>query len=206
MTDLKHSPIENIFAFLIGTTIVSFGLAIFQSAGLLTGGTVGIAFLIHYATEAANGEYGVSLGWAFFLINLPFYLLAWRKKGWRFTVATFVAVGLVSILTSVHSRWAVLHLAHPLYAALVGGSMLGVGLLILFRHQASLGGVNIVALYAQERFKWRAGYVLLSVDIVIVLAALAIADLATVAYSVVGAITMNMAIAMNHRPNLYRAA
>ena len=55
MTDLKHSPIENIFAFLIGTTIVSFGLAIFQSAGLLTGGTVGIAFLIHYATEAANG-------------------------------------------------------------------------------------------------------------------------------------------------------
>ena len=78
--------------------------------------------------------------------------------------------------------------------------------MILFRHQASFGGVNIVALYAQERFKWRAGYVLLSVDIVIVLAALAIADLATVAYSVVGAITMNMAIAMNHRPNRYRAA
>ena len=163
-------------------------------------------FLFLYATETAPGQGGVPLGLAFFLINLPFYALAWRKKGWRFTLATFVAVGMVSILTDIHGRMVILQLAHPLYAALVGGPMLGVGLLILFRHQGSLGGVNIVALYLQDRFAWRAGYVLLAVDMVIMMVALAVADVPTVLYSIIGGVTMNMAIAMNHPPNRYRAA
>jgi len=43
------------------------------------------------------------------------------------------------------------------YAAVFGGFAMGVGLLILFRHRASLGGVNILALFLQERFGLRAG-------------------------------------------------
>ena len=49
-------------------------MAFFTSAGLLTGGTAGLAFLLHYAT-------GIGFGKTFFVLNLPFYWLALRKLG-----------------------------------------------------------------------------------------------------------------------------
>ena len=51
----------------------------FGHTGLLTGGTAGVAFLIHYAT-------GWNFGLVFFAINLPFYGLAWKRMGKRFTL------------------------------------------------------------------------------------------------------------------------
>ena len=53
--------------------------------------------------------------------------------------------------------------------------MLVLGLLMLFRHRASLGGVNILALYMQERFGFRAGAVQMAIDASIVLAAIFVA-------------------------------
>ena len=41
-----HTLIEDILAILIGTLFVSFGIAMFKQAGLLTGSTAGLAFLI----------------------------------------------------------------------------------------------------------------------------------------------------------------
>ena len=71
---------------------VSLGIFLFHQVGLLTGGTAGLAFLIHYAT-------GITFGKAFFVLNLPFYWLALRKMGWAFTLKTFIAVALLSVLT-----------------------------------------------------------------------------------------------------------
>ena len=45
---LAHSVIEDILAILTGTLFVSLGIALFNQAGLLTGGTAGLAFLVHY--------------------------------------------------------------------------------------------------------------------------------------------------------------
>jgi uncharacterized membrane-anchored protein YitT (DUF2179 family) len=39
-----HTLIEDILAILIGTLFVSFGIAMFKQAGLLTGSTAGLAF------------------------------------------------------------------------------------------------------------------------------------------------------------------
>lgn len=49
-------------------------------------------------------------------------------------------------------RW---HLS-PVLAAVVGGLLCGTGMLILFRHRASLGGLDTLVLYLQERLGWRA--------------------------------------------------
>jgi uncharacterized membrane-anchored protein YitT (DUF2179 family) len=63
---LRHRPHEDVQALLTGTLFVALGIVMFGHSGLLTGGTVGIAFLIHYAT-------GWNFGLVVFLINLPFY-------------------------------------------------------------------------------------------------------------------------------------
>ncbi len=191
----RHSLFEDVLALVTGTVLVSLGVAMFKQVGLLTGGTAGLAFLLHYAT-------GIAFGWAFFLINLPFYWLAWRRMGPRFTLKTFCAVGLVSLLSSLHPQLIALHAWHtlaPFYVAMVGGLMMGVGFIVLFRHQASLGGINILALYLQEKHGMRAGKLQMGLDLLILTASTFVVSWQALAASVLGAVMLNLAITLNHR-------
>lgn len=195
---MRHTPLEDLQALLSGTLCIGLGVAMLQHTGLLTGGTAGIAFLLHYAT-------GWSFGGLFFLLNLPFYWLAYSRLGGRFTVKTFAAVALLSGVTELLPRW--LHferLATP-YAAVMGGLLMGTGFLMLFRHQASLGGVGIAALVLQKERGWRAGHVQGAIDIAILCASLAVVAPSRIGWSLACALALNLTLAVNHRPGRYVA-
>lgn len=194
----RHSLFEDAQALVTGTLFISLGVAMFNTTGLLTGGTAGLAFLLHYAT-------GVSFGKVFFVINLPFYWLAWRRMGRAFTLKTFVAVALLSLLTEFHPLAVAFGHLVPAYAAVMGGLLMGAGFLMLFRHRASLGGVGIVALYLQEARGWRAGKVQMAVDCLIVACAFFVVEPMQVVYSLLGAVALNLILAVNHRPGRYVA-
>lgn len=181
---------------LLGTLLVALGVTFYAKAVLLTAGTAGLALLLQYVTSA-------SFGVVFFVLNLPFYYLAFKQMGWAFTLRTFLAVLLVASFSKLTPAW--IDVAHldPLYAAIAGGGLMGVGLLVLFRHRTGLGGFNILALYLQDRHGIRAGYVLLGVDLLILLASCFVLDLKQVALSVVGAAVLNLILAVNHKPGRY---
>ena len=192
----RHTLFEDAQAIFTGTLFVSLALILFAQVGLMTGGTAGAAFVLHYAT-------GWPLGPLFFAINLPFYGFAWRRMGREFTVKTFIAIGLLSAMTTFSPRLFAIERLHPAYAAVLGGLLLGSGCLFLARHRASLGGATIVSLYLQQSRGWRAGAVQMAIDGSIVLAALAVIEPRRVAWSVLAAVVMNLFIAVNHRPGRY---
>jgi uncharacterized membrane-anchored protein YitT (DUF2179 family) len=192
----SHTPFEDAQAIFTGTLFVSLALILFAQVGLLTGGTAGAAFVLHYAT-------GVSLGKLFFLINLPFYWFAWTRMGREFTLKTFVSIALLSVMTEFSPKLFAIDRIHPAYAAILGGALLGSGCLFLARHRASLGGATIVSLYLQKAKGWRAGKVQMAMDCAIVLFALTVVDPERVAYSVLAAVVMNLFIAVNHKPGRY---
>ena len=193
-----HTLWDDLQALVAGTLLISLGVALLGKASLITGGTVGIAFLLHYAT-------GIGFGKLFFAINLPFYVLAWRRMGRVFTLKTFGAVCLLSAWSELLPLVFKVERVAPVYAAIMGGLLAGVGLVILFRHRASLGGVNVLVLYLQERHGWRAGYVQLGIDASITLLALPLIPLSAIAMSLLGAGVLNLTIAVNHRPGRYVA-
>jgi uncharacterized membrane-anchored protein YitT (DUF2179 family) len=94
---------------------------------------------------------------------------------------------------------------HPIFATVIGGLLIGVGLLIMFRHKSSLGGLGILALYLQNRFNIRAGNFGLFVDFTLLTSSLLIFSFDLVMLSVIGAVTLNLLIAVNHRPDRYQA-
>jgi len=192
----QHSAFEDAQAIATGALFIALGVAMFASAGLLAGGTAGLAFLIHYAT-------GWRFGVVFFVVNLPFYFLAWRAMGAAFTLKTFCAVAALSLATELMPLVLRFESLQPLYAGVMGGFLIGAGLLMLFRHKASLGGINILALYLQEQRGWRAGKVQMAIDCVIVLAAFAVVEPWRIAVSVLGAVALNLVVAVNHRPGRY---
>mgnify|MGYP006144327081 FL=1 len=194
----QHQLHEDAQALLTGTLFVALGVIMFRHTGLLTGGTAGLAFLLHYAT-------GWNFSLVFFLINLPFYGLAFKRMGWVFTAKTFAAVALLALLAQWVPEWITFGKLSTGFAAVAGGLLMGAGMLMLFRHRASLGGFNVLVLYLQERFGWRAGHVQMAFDCAIVLAAFAVVDWQQIIWSVVGAIVLNMTLAINHRPGRYMA-
>jgi uncharacterized membrane-anchored protein YitT (DUF2179 family) len=193
---VRHSLFEDAQALVTAALFIALGVGMIGHAGLLTGGTAGIAFLVHYLT-------GWRFGLVFFLINLPFAAFAARTLGGVFTVKSLAAVTLVSVCAELLPRVLRFDWLQPVYAAVMGGFLIGAGLLMLFRHNASLGGVNVLVLWLQQRHGWRAGAVQMAIDCAIVVAALAIVAPARVALSVLGAVALNFVVAINHRPGRY---
>ena len=195
-TDIRHTFLEDAQAILVAPLFVAFAVLLFRQAGLLTGGTVGVAFLIHYAS-------GWPMGAVVFAINLPFYIFAVRSMGWTFTIKTFICVSLLAVYTEVLPMLITLQSINPVFAAVMGGFLAGVGLLILIRHKASLGGLGVLAIYLQNSKGWRAGKVQMAADFVIVGAALLIRDPLSVGLSILGALALNLVIAVNHKARRY---
>lgn len=192
-----HSIPEDLFALLTAALFVAFGLLLFNQQGFLTGGTAGLALVV---TEVSD----FSFGQVFFVINLPFYWLAVRRMGWRFSVNTFISVTSVSVLADNLHRVITLDEVHPLFAAVMGGFLIGTGMLIMFRHVSSLGGVGILALYLQDRFKLSAGRIQMGVDVAIVCIGFFLVPVTVLALSILGALALNLVIALNHKPGRYQ--
>lgn len=194
----RHTALEDVQGIFSGSLVAALGLYVLASAGLLTGSTAGVAFLLHYA-------FGVNFGLAFFLLNLPFFYLSWKQLGMAFTLKTFIAIGITSLLTNIQADVFKIASVHPAWAALLGGLLLGYGVLALYRHRASLGGVGILGVYVQERFGIRAGLVQLGIDLCVLAAAFFVTTPPVVFYSVLGAVVLNLFVAINHRADRYIA-
>ena len=195
---IDHSLSEDALAFFLGTAMAALGVTFLTHLGLVTGQTAGLGVLISYLS-------GWSFGQVFFLVNLPFWALAFLRMGLRFTTKSAIAVALVSVMTEAFARLIVIEsIPAPLGAALAGGTI-GLGLMVLFRHGASLGGVGILALYLQEKTGFRAGWTQLAFDALLFAAALAFLAPELVLWSLLGAAITNLIIAVNHRKDRYIA-
>ena len=192
----KHSLFEDLQAIFTGALAVAVGVLFLKTAGLLTGGTTGLAILLHYST-------GINFGLTLFCVNLPFYILAVKRMGWRFTLKTLFAVFLVSSMTELIPLWLQIEAIDPVFASVGGGLLVGIGLLIVFRHKASLGGFNVLALYIQDRYGIALGKTQMALDVSIVVAGLWLIPPWLLVVSVAGAVVLNFVITVNHKPGRY---
>lgn len=194
----QHSKIEDALAMLIGTFILSFAMVLLKQAGIMTGGTAGLSLLIHYITD-------IQFGILFFLINIPFYYFAYKKMGLALVLKTFIAVALLAGFTETIPHFVQLSTVHPIYATVFANVLMGVSFLILFRHRSSLGGINLLVLYLQERFKIPAGKAQMGIDVMILLVSLFFVDWKLILISIFGAVILNSIILLNHKTSRYVA-
>lgn len=192
----RHSLLEDVHALLIGSSFAAVGLVMLKAAGLVTGGVAGIALILAYAT-------GWPVGSLFVVINLPFFLLAQRRMGWIFTIKSLIAMLALAVLSHFIPDWLRLEGVQPIFAAIFGGSLIGMGVLSLARHRSSVGGVGILALYLQESRGWSAGLVHMLIDVLIVTASLAVIGFERSIYSALSAVALNVVMLAYHRPGRY---
>ncbi len=194
--DDSHSLLDDAQGLFTGVLFMSLGVVLFKSAGLYTGGTMVLALALHYWTN-------FPLGWLMMLINIPFYILAYFRFGTKFVLKTLLSVGLLSVFVSIIPHFLIIESTNPYFAAIMGGLLVGVGLIQLFRHRSSTGGFNILVLYLQDRNGWNAGLIQMVLDFSVIILAIFSGSGSIIITSFLGAAVMNLSITINHRPGRY---
>jgi uncharacterized membrane-anchored protein YitT (DUF2179 family) len=193
---IQHSALEDAQGLATGVVMCTMGLVILTHLGLITGQTAGLAVLVSYLS-------GTSFGLVFFLINVPFYMFALKQLGWEFTLKSLGCVAALSLGTELVPRGFAIERLDPVLGAIMFGVVTGIGLLAIFRHKGSLGGLGVVALWVQDKYGIRAGYIQLGFDAVLFGVAAFLFPLSVVMYSILGALVLNGLIAFNHRRDWY---
>jgi len=151
-----------------GTALYAFGLQYFIIPNLLMeGGVTGVAVLLNYALSLP-----VSL--TSLLINLPLFILGWRRLGKGAMIYTFAGTVLLSFFlwiaeTAVSRGWLIpFRSEHDfILVVLYAGVTLGIGLGLVFRAGGTTGGVDIIARILHRARGWSMGQIILSMDVLI---------------------------------------
>ncbi|MBE9636789.1 YitT family protein [Salipiger mangrovisoli] len=175
-----------------GILMASLSVVFLKAAGLITGQTAGASVLLSYLLPL---DFGV----IFLLVSLPFFWLSWKRRGKGFTLRTIAAVVGISITAPLLQGWVSFDHLPPLVAAVLAGASAGAGLIALFRHNASAGGLGVLALIVEEKTGFKTGWFQMSFDALVFLVSCFVLPLELVGYSFVGAAVLNAVIAWNFR-------
>ncbi|WP_394689453.1 YitT family protein [Hoeflea sp.] len=173
-----------------GVLMTSLGVVFLKAVGLVTGQTAGLALLLSYLLPFGFGP-------VFFAVSIPFMFLAWLKRGPDFTIKTLCAVAGISFAVPMLAAHIVIEAIPPLLAAILAGACSGVGLIALFRHNASAGGLGILALIIEQKTGFKTGWFQLCFDVCVFLLASLVLEPMQLLYSLVGAVVLNLIIAWN---------
>ena len=193
---MPHTALEDIYAMIIGLIFCVTGIVLLKAAGLVTGGVAGIALLLSYALP-------LSVGTIFTLANIPFFIFAYFTMGRGFAVKSAIASLGVTLLLALMPKALNITFVNPLFAAIGGGTLCGMGVLALARHRAGVGGTGIVTLWLQRERGINAGYTQVCIDSLILLASLTTISLDRFAWSVLSAIAVSGMVIAWHRPGRY---
>lgn len=193
---ITHGVLEDVLALAVGSLLLALGLAILSSAHLVTGGMAGVALLVvHFFPLPPGIVFGV--------LNLPFLVLALRAVGVLFTLRTVAGSIGIAVLSIVLRNALDLHVLMPGVAAVVAGSLLGMGTLAFVRHGTGVGGVGVVTVWLGQTRGWNIGRTQFLFDLTVLGTSTLMLSPSDVGWSGLSAVTMGVVTGLWLRPGRY---
>ncbi|MBQ4187024.1 MAG: YitT family protein [Firmicutes bacterium] len=148
----------------LGSAIYSVGMNLFYTkAHLLSGGVAGFAQLLNY-------EFGFSISLMIILINIPMFLIGWFFVSHRFVITSLIGMAVFSGFIELFSPLSI-PFESPLTAMVLGGLLTGLGLGLIYRSGASVGGTDIIAKLLHKYLSLNMASTGLAINVAIVLLA-----------------------------------
>lgn len=152
LAPIKKTKFELFKEYFIRAIVITVGAFITAAAlesfllpnNIIDGGVIGISMMLHYVTKW-------NLGLLIFCINIPFILMALKNLGHKFVIQTFFATGVLAVATNIFSGF---HVTEDLIlSAVFGGIILGLGVGLILRSNASLDGTEMVSIAISKKLK-----------------------------------------------------
>lgn len=167
----------------IGLLLYTFAYTVFiLPYEIVTGGVAGIGAIIYYAT-------GFPIQYTYLLINGFLIVIALKILGWRFLVRTIYATIMITVMLGVAQELITLDDGHfykllgegnDFMSLIIGCTLTGTALAIVFMNNGSTGGSDIIAACVNKYHNISLGKVLTYVDFIIVASCLFIDTFGTI--------------------------
>lgn len=151
----------------LGAFVYAMGIAVFLDPNnLAPGGTTGIAIIINTMTELRTGTLVL-------MINIPILIFGWWKFGIKFILSTIYVTFASSFFMNLMNEHIILAYGMVtddlLLSGAAGGSLMAMGMAIVFRQGATTGGTDIIIRALRQRYKHiRSGTIFIITDAIIV--------------------------------------
>lgn len=159
------NELKNNFFIVFGTILIALSVVLFfVPNNFTTGGTPGMALLISKLT-------GFSIGSMVIAINIPLLIWGYKYLGKKFAIKTIFTIVLSSILIDFFAltlKGFVLT-NNILLASVFGGLIIGFGVGLIIKGNASAGGSTIIARIVAANSHIKPAQVILFIDVIIVL-------------------------------------
>ncbi|MGB4704041.1 MAG: YitT family protein [Candidatus Saccharicenans sp.] len=156
--------IRNLLFVLAGSTIMGLGYALFLIPyHLVPGGVSGVSIILNYLFKLPVGLLIIAL-------NIPIFMLSYRYLGKKYLITTLLGMLTSSLLIDFFNE--ILKLPrgtdNPVLASIYGGLLLGLGLGLVFRGEASTGGSDVIGLILNRLTGMTVGISIMLTDFVII--------------------------------------
>ncbi|WP_193745311.1 YitT family protein [Geomicrobium sp. JCM 19055] len=141
---------------LFGCFVLTAGIEVTGLAGLATSGAAGMSLTLMGIIE-------LPFYLLFILVNIPFFILSLIKLGKDYTLNSLYSVIIVSIMTVFSGQWFQMEIPTAI-GSVIGGLLVGIGAVLIFLSQSSMGGATILAVYLQKRYRIDPGIVIFCFD------------------------------------------
>jgi len=160
----SNKTLHYTFTIFAGSLLIALGVVLFFLGNqITTGGSPGMALLLHHMT-------GYSVGSMFFVLNIVLLLAGLKYLGKGFAIRTAVSIALISFLIDTFVR--VIHLKSLtddiFLATTFGGVLIGLGVGLILRGDASAGGSTIIAKIVSSHSEIKPSQVILAIDFFII--------------------------------------
>ena len=176
-----RSVLIDLVSAIVGSLIYAVAVHMFIDPNRISvGGFTGIGSLLHYLWSF------VPIGISVLIMNLPLFLLSWKKLGKKFVLKTLFATATVSVSLDL-VVFLPTFTENKLLAAIAGGVVAGIGLGLIFSRGMATGGTDLLAKLIKGKFRGLSyGKIILFFDAVILtVAAIVYRDLWSILYSAI---------------------
>ena len=163
----------------IGTFLMALATnLIYEPMSMVTGGFSGVGIILH-------ALFGIPLWVTTVVLNIPLFLIAGKRYGREFIMHSLYAVISLSVGLAVVPGFSVAH-KDLLMAAILGGTLHGVGLGLVFGTGSTTGGTDLLSTLLHPLFPAiRLPDILGIIDGIVVMAGMAIFGMRTALYAIV---------------------
>jgi len=176
--DVKASIVEYVYV-IVGAAVVAIGFNVFLLPNqVASGGVSGISTILH-------GLFGWNPGLVQYAFNIPLFLAGVLILGKKFGVKSFVGTLTLPFVVLITNNWEP-WTDNPLLGALFGGIVVGLGIGLVFKGNASTGGTDLLAQIITKFTGLSLGTSVLLIDGIIAISAAIVFDLEKGLYALIG--------------------
>lgn len=138
----------NVFFILLGNIIAAFGISAFVlNNHMISGGVTGIGIIFNHFAN-------LNISMVIAIINIGLFFIGLFFIGKQFALSTLISTFTFPVFLEFFNTHAFFsgYINDILLASILGGCLLGIGTGLMIRHDASSGGLDVIAIVINKKF------------------------------------------------------